>query len=346
MKDLAIATSAYVLTRWVERSGPLMLPVRRGGNAFDAIQLASACGLAKWCFNAQRLLQEPALRDLAEIVVLTNNASFVRGECTGELRVASYSKEVRDIVRAYGEAEEQRQQRAAARNGKRGLSAGHERTESQLLPPHGAVITLLKWQLFGEVRYKAVFLAELDVDLFHHGRVTSRVPILPVDRATPRSTAEALRDASRRFLHAGPSLVAHSDPATPINAGMLFFRPSSSVYQAGLALLRTRTFSPTHGWNHSGGPREVLGPGALASGFIVAPACTVSQCSWWSDNSWNFIGGNADQGLLASVFLGTGGAGVRAVRSGTLLGARRKHIRWNCRLGATHFGGRDKPYQT
>ena len=343
MKDVAIATSAYVLTRWVERSGPLMLPSRGGGN-FDAIRLGAVCGLAKWCHNAEALVREPALQGVAEIFLLTNNLSFVRRECGPSVRAALFSDEVRDVVAAYGAAEEQRQRKAAENKGKSGLSAGNMRGESQLLPPHGAVITLLKWQLIGETRYKAMLIAELDVDLFHHGRVTSRVPIPPVDKPTPRSSAEALRDASLRIVHATPNLVAHSDVATPINAGMIFLKPSRSAYEYGLALLRTLNFSPKSGWNSSGGPREVLTARALSSGFVVAPACSVSQCSWWAENTWNFIGANADQGLLATVFLGLGGSGVRAVRSGTLLGQRRKHVRWNCLLGGSHFGGRDKPW--
>lgn len=356
--SLAIATSAYVLTRYAERSGPLLLPSARGD--FENIQLGAVCGIAKWCHNAKLLLREPALRHVAEIFVLTNNVSFVLSECGADsLRAATYSKEVQEAVMAYGAAEERRQRRVAEHHGKRGrLSAGAVKAESQLLPPSGAITTLLKWQLIGETRYKSMLIVELDVDIFHHGRVTSRVPIPPVDQPTPRSTAEALRHAVDHHavdLHTAPTLVAHSDGATPINAGTIFLTPSRDAFEAGLALLRTpRPFSPLTGWNHSGGPQQ-----ALSQRFVVAPACnTVVSCSWWSANTWNFIGGNADQGLLAAIFLrsssrasagragsaGARGAVVRAVRSGTRFGQKRKHIRWNCLLGACHFGGRDKPW--
>lgn len=347
MKDIAIATSAYVLTRWVERSGPLMLPTRRGHGDFDTIRLGAVCGLAKWCHNAELLLREPALQHFAEIFVLTNNISFVRRECLGPVRIAEYSKAVHDAVMAFGAAEERRQRMVAQRNGiKRGTSAGAVRAESQLLPPHGAVITLLKWGLIGETRYKAMLIAELDVDLFHQGHVMSRVPFPLVDLPTPRTTAEALRDASSRFPLTASSLVAQSDVATPINAGTIFLKPNQAAFEKGLALLRSRTFSPQSGWNRTGRPRAVL-----ASDFVVAPECRIRgtskiarACAWWPEDTWNFIGGNADQGLLATVFLRADPNVRAAVRSGTRFGQRRQPARKRCLLGACHFGGRDKPW--
>ena len=73
---------------------------------------------------------------------------------------------------------------AGAAAGKRGVSAGAVASERQLLPPHGAVATLLKWQLVGATQYRCILLMEIDVDLFHQGIVRSRVPIPPVDHPT------------------------------------------------------------------------------------------------------------------------------------------------------------------
>ena len=67
------------------------------------------------------------------------------------------------------------------------------------------------------------------------------------------------------------------------------------------------------------------------------------EYSWWRADSWNFKGGNADQGLIAHSFLRGAGAGVRVVVAGTDFGARRPRTK-SCALGARHFGGFDKPW--
>ena len=47
------------------------------------------------------------------------------------------------------------------------------------------------------------------------------------------------------------------------------------------------------------------------------------EYSWWRADSWNFKGGNTDQGLIAHSFLRGAGAGVRVVVAGTDFGAHR-----------------------
>ena len=104
--------------------------------------MAAVCGISKWCHTAAQLAEEPALGS-TEVLVLTNNVSFIQGECPRTVIVQPFSPLVQSAARAWALAEKQRQRQREPTAARR---------ERELLPPGAAMITLLKWTLIGETR--------------------------------------------------------------------------------------------------------------------------------------------------------------------------------------------------
>ena len=235
------------------------------------------------CYNAQLLIRGPALRDFAESIVLTNHVATIQRECPHLTKIEPFSEEIMIATQRWEAAEDKRQRAAATRLGLREQhAAGVTYEERQLLRPRGAMITLLKWQLFGDTRYAAILLTDFDVDLFHW-KTRSLPPQLPpefawlqsrlnpaVTHPTPATSAKALAQAVARLSASRIELVAAPDLEAPINAGILFFKPSRFVFEDGMRALHSQSFSTSLGWNKSGRVHAQLGREAARNGFVVS----------------------------------------------------------------------------
>ena len=90
---------------------------------------SAGCGLVKWCFSASALASSPLLGGGAEVVVLTNNESWVRDECRQpNVRVVPADATLVALVRQW----------AALKK------PGQTKKRSRPSRPN----TLMKWQLY------------------------------------------------------------------------------------------------------------------------------------------------------------------------------------------------------
>ena len=267
------------------------------------------CGLAKWCYNAARwvqlLRQEGSHR--AGVLVLTDNASFVAAEC------ASASPTIRGIdtrlAHAIGNFSIH-----YARHGPRVPAASCPSCHCNVpgcLDARFQRAALSKWQFVNLVSWDVLLVTDLDVDLFHY-------PLQPTRLAAANAT---ISSALQGFWDSGRQLRASFDASSPVNAGCLLLRTNRSTFALGLDTLETLRFNTSTGFNLSGAPHAVL---STADQRRYGPTVMVR------DNKWNFVGGNADQGLFAYVY-------IARLRQKIAPGAK-------CGWSARHFHAADKPW--
>jgi len=83
----------------------------------------------------------------------------------------------------------------------------------------------------------------------------------------------------------------------------MLLRPSDSIYQLGLGVLRTLRFNYTHGFNVTGRPLDVLPISLLDEHIAPRDAWRIRDGSMIHRNAWDVVCGDADQGLFIHVFL-------------------------------------------
>ncbi len=174
---------------------------------------------------------------------------------------------------------------------------------------------LLKFGLFARTEYDLLIF--LDVDTH------------------PNPDHSALRpDEWSAFVSAfttSPYIVSASpDHSTPVNSGAFVAKTSKWVYADALAAVRYSTFNATHGWGHASRPRSVetdlhslaLGaawdttpglrlPCCMNAGFasltnaqrtgVTRAALELERTEMWEKDSYKFVSGDSDQGLLWSL---------------------------------------------
>lgn len=243
---------------------------------------SAGCGIVKWCFSATTFAESPLLRGGASVVVLTNNASWVRGECRSpQVRIISPDPQLELVVRGWSAS---RPPRLAQRR-------------SRPFRPD----TLMKWQLFALTDYNAILYTDVDVDLFLQTSGRPPPPLFTSASGAPSGATfiAAWTRGFEAFLRSSTDLIALRDPHVPINTAAMLLRPSQHAYALGLATLQTRRFNFTHGFNLTGRPRDVLPLQTLP----YATAKRLRDNTMARRNTWDVVCGDSDQGLFVHVFL-------------------------------------------
>jgi hypothetical protein len=246
------------------------------------------------------------------VVIATNDAAFSRLECPQpqivhkQLDPAFLKLTSRFAATAYDRAATRTALRASGTGVKMHLS--HESFDRAVL---------LKWALVGFTEYELVLLVDADVDFYEVGRRSAQGV-----RAYLATAARAWAEGLARFRRSSAELIASADAEAPINAGLVWIKPSAAAYDEGLALLRTMRFSAERGFNDSGRPSELLEAGAAAS-------WPLNGTRFVALDSWNMVAGASDQGLYTHVF---------AIRRRTLAFARRADYQLH------HFWSASKPW--
>lgn len=249
------------------------------------------CGLVKWLHNAARLASQAFLRGRAQIVVWTNaaGANFTQAACPScGARIVPFDADLLAVVDAWATAAD-----PPGEEGWRG--PGEKRHSLGLRTSFGSRTALLKWQAVRHVEYRLIFLTDADVDIFGGlgagGKSAAAGGALSWEAAAQRAWSEGVE----RLLASHTELVASADHESPVNTGVLLIRPRLATYWRGFQALSRLQFNYSHGFEGRGTPCEVLGTRAIQHSRV---SWAVRRCSW------NFVGGNADQGLFTYIYGG------------------------------------------
>jgi hypothetical protein len=186
----------------------------------------------------------------------------------------------------------------------------------------GTQAWLSKWWLIGLTQFDLVLSIDLDVDLLEvaYGRLyVLRGGVETYVRDTAHTWARELPI----FMRSRYELLGAPDHMSPVNGGVLWFKPSREAFAAGLALIATRSFNEATGWNASGSLRAQM-PAEYAA------MSSINNSQAMRVDRWDFVAANGDQGLLTQVYI----LGRRSYRP--LVGSR-----WSVR----HHWGSGKPWQ-
>ena len=140
--------------------------------------------------------------------------------------------------------------------------------------PANSRVNSIKWWLVSLTQFDFVLYFDLDIDM-------------------ERVITDQVRAAVMFFASQSAAISAGDDWASPVNTGIILFRPSTPRYLELLALLKTGVFDGSinngTGFNRSGTPRSLM---------------TAAQLQKWGwtrmvkHNSWNSIAGDSDQGMF------------------------------------------------
>eukprot|EP00966_Prymnesium_polylepis_P304679 7039318-Prymnesium_polylepis.1 len=158
--------------------------------------------------------------------------------------------------------------------------------------PVNSRINSIKWWLVSLTDYDFVVYADLDIDM-------------------ERVITDQVRAAVMFLAEQTAAISAGDDWASPVNTGIMVFRPSTSRYTELLAMRKTGVFdgSPNNGtgFNRSGTPRSFMSTAQL------------QKWAWTRmvrHNSWNTIAGDSDQGMFTWYGLQDGVVFGRKIRVG------------------------------
>ena len=247
------------------------------------------CGLVKWCYNAMRLMQMPWLAGQAEVVAWTNarGAEFVRAECGPRVqRIVEFDADLEDLARrwAVATADVCKTRGSRCHLGVRSVND----------------VALLKWQLVRHEEYQLIFLTDTDVDVMDSHYVRSEQEyLMHLQRAWETGLGALLGPSAVTGQIKSPTrypnrtqLVANPDFESPLNAGVMLFKPSAATYRRGVEALRSMRWNLTHGFELAGSPCDGVPKKAIAAFASYG----IRRCSW------DFLGANTDQGLFWYVF--------------------------------------------
>ena len=240
--------------------------------------VSASCGLVKWCFSASQLVQLPYPEGGSEAVVVTNSGEpYIASLCRTHPSPRVVSLDPR-------------------------LAAAMDRWALVVRNSTGAkgglftisTTALAKWQLLALTEYRAIFMVDLDVDMFLQsaGRPPADPRRVPAFRRT-------LVERYQSFLRSTATLVASSDWHSPINTGVMMLKPSTSTYEQGLQTLEVGTFDFRNGFNAVGPPQQAFPWLKMAQNKSLV----INGSQMARRNSWNFVGSSGDQGLFVYEFL-------------------------------------------
>ena len=245
----------------------------------DSSSVSASCGLVKWCFSASQLVQLPYPEGGSEAVVVTNS---------GEPYIASLCR-THPLPRV---VPIDPRLAAAVDRWERQLRTNSTRARGTLFTI--STTALAKWQLLALTEYRAIFMVDLDVDMFLHS--AGRPPADP--RRAP-GLRHTLVERYQNFLRSKTTLVASADYHTPINTGVMLLKPSTSTYERGLHTLEVGSFDFHNGFDEVGPPQQAF------PWLKMTPknALVFNASRMVKKNTWNFVGSSGDQGLFVYEFL-------------------------------------------
>eukprot|EP00327_Prymnesium_parvum_P019357 CAMPEP_0113277380 /NCGR_PEP_ID=MMETSP0008_2-20120614/26015_1 /TAXON_ID=97485 /ORGANISM="Prymnesium parvum" /LENGTH=272 /DNA_ID=CAMNT_0000127283 /DNA_START=166 /DNA_END=981 /DNA_ORIENTATION=- /assembly_acc=CAM_ASM_000153 len=140
--------------------------------------------------------------------------------------------------------------------------------------PKTSRINAIKLWYLGLVQYDMIFYMDLDID---------------VARVVPSQVLNSVLTFHRLPV----AIAAAADWASPINTGIMLFRPSATRYRQMLKLLKTgifdgSTFNGT-GFGRVGRPKQLLS-GPLPSNYM--------STRMFTHDSWDTVSGDSDQGFF------------------------------------------------
>ena len=249
----------------------------------DSSSVSASCGLVKWCFSASQLVQLPYPEGGSEAVVVTNS---------GEPYIASLCRthplpRVVPIDPRLAAAVDRWELQVRNSTGARG-----SRTRGGLFTI--ATTALAKWQLLTLTEYRAIFMVDLDVDMFLQS--AGRPPADP--RRAP-GLRHTLVERYQQFLRSQTTLVASADYHSPINTGVMMLKPSTSTYERGLHTLEMGSFDFINGFDEVGPPQQAFPWHKMT----LNQSLVFNESRMVKRNSWNFVGSAGDQGLFVYEFL-------------------------------------------
>jgi hypothetical protein len=248
------------------------------------------CGIVKWCraVAAMRLMLRKFSID-ADTLIMTDDLALVGSECAQpELKIRPFDAEVSDLIRVW-----------ATRNKK----TAHRGARSLNNEWHTKV-DLLKWHVIALTAYDVVLYTDSDVDVFPPSApVPLRAQSAWAAHAISPSFEAAAEEAWTTQLYEFISnphlqLAASSDGDSPVNCGVLLVKPNRSTFALGLDVLRRGAYNVTHGFDLAGRPRTLLQFAARRGRRLP-----FGNTQMVHDDTWDFVGGNAGQGLFSFVYL-------------------------------------------
>ncbi len=232
---------------------------------FQIHEPRTACALVKWCVNAHAIPRLYGL-DHVDVVLFTDDLQTASQLCPHA------------IIKPFPP----RLQRAAATY-QRKVESAHSNSH----PTSGVFChyTLLKFAALSPVAYdkpyKTALYLDADVDL-SKSRIDRRSTIL---QRLPAYIADL--EASPCQLRATP------DHSSPINDGVMLFKPSTDVYEEALALMQRGDFSLREGFDQVGRVREV----------IRRPAHGVNKSKAYRLDTWDFVCSGGSQGIFSHLYM-------------------------------------------
>jgi hypothetical protein len=287
----------------------LYLPQGRNLDRIDD-RSAQNCGIVKWCHDMTRFaaaLPEavraqtgaPApdwARDI-DVVISTNVPGWAARECARpSVRLELIDEAFIQLAARFARsAFDRRKARAAS------LARG---IKWHITDEDFSRANLVKWWVMQLTRYELVLAIDNDIDVYINGFLAQGGADGYLATAA-RAWAEEL---PRFRANGSVQLLASPDVESAINGGILWLKPSRARYDEGVALLRSNVFSVELGFNRTGRPRAVL------RGEYAALEA-VRGTRMWQLDSWNFVCGASDQGLLTRVFAASRAALAYATRA-------------------------------
>lgn len=291
---------------------PLAVPAWRNEPNVRPLRLAIAalafgsdfCPLAMWCQSARKL--KWTLQDPWHVQLLILWApSYKRGERRPDGSIQKLSPRPAEFC---AEAEVVLADEELRTAGKRCLRKGYKSGYHTGMP----IDIMLKWQFMAMKNYDAILFVDSDVDMFPletepevlRARWQDMLPLFLRPRHQLRVDSAESRVAAMRLL-------VCTDGSSPVNTGLMLFKPSIWLYQDGLRVLKTCPVNKSHGWGYVGKPRSLrLHPryfSATAGGSTtVRPA--VNEAHFWftainktgamTNNWWKFVAAAEDQGFF------------------------------------------------
>ena len=203
---------------------------------------------------------------------------------------------------------------------------------------------LLKVAVFSLVEYDLLLFADMDVDLWPQG-VGRQMGLKQTDR--PPGPFDFSRqewvNSAAAFMKSRALFVGSSDHDSPVNTGVWLLKPRAWLFQALLHALLTTTWDAESGFDHVGTPRIIANSTSLRSRLMAGHVkrgarrglkkteLHLKATAFWKQNTWRFVAGDIDQGLLFYVIYLQCGVGTWAA-----------HSSLNWRLD--HYWGPDKPW--
>ena len=265
-------------------------------NVFNKV---AYCGLRRWCHVASSL--QRAIPGL-EVIVFSNNETIVPKRRRGRLIrqdlsgvVATECPHARHINFAAELLD------AVARWDRRGC-AEEDTACRGVSSPLAAARWMLKWSAVDPRHYSSsyppvVLLLDPDVDATWQAPATV---LGPGGRHDVQRLAHAFMNDVSCQLSGMP------DHSSPINGGVLLLKPNRTVYEEGLKLLRTRSFSTTTGFNGSGSLQRALNATVMSPTLSAAFRQRVARTVAYHTDTWGFVNGDSDQGLFTAMYMARG----------------------------------------